>query len=222
MNYTFDFTPIFQAWGLLAQGAWATVYISAISMALGLVFGIVLTALRMAPLAPLRAFAIGYIELVRNTPFLVQVFFIYFGMPELGLRLNAMEAAILTMTLNCSAYIAEIVRSGVESIRPGQIEAGKALGLSTPDVYRFIVFRPAIRAVYPSLCSQFVLMMLNTSLVASISAQELTYAAQMIDNRTFRSFEVYFVLGAIYLVLSQLFSVGLSMIGRVYFSYPTK
>lgn len=159
---------------------------------------------------------------MRNTPFLVQVFFIYFGMPELGLRLNAMEAAILTMTLNCSAYIAEIVRSGVESIRPGQIEAGKALGLSTPDVYRFIVFRPAIRAVYPSLCSQFVLMMLNTSLVASISAQELTYAAQMIDNRTFRSFEVYFVLGAIYLVLSQLFSVGLSMIGRVYFSYPTK
>lgn len=222
MNYTFDFAPILQAWELLAKGAWATVYISAISMALGLVFGIVLTALRMAPFVPLRAFAIGYIELIRNTPFLVQVFFIYFGMPELGLRLNAMEAAILTMTLNCSAYIAEIVRSGVESIRPGQIEAGKALGLSTPDVYRFIVFRPAIRAVYPSLCSQFVLMMLNTSLVASISAQELTYAAQMIDNRTFRSFEVYFVLGAIYLVLSQLFSVGLGMIGRVYFSYPTK
>lgn len=222
MTYNFDFSPIFQAWGLLAQGTWATIYISALSMVLGLVLGVALTALRMAPFATLRAFAIGYIELIRNTPFLVQVFFIYFGMPELGLRLNAIEAAILTMTLNCSAYIAEIVRGGVESIRPGQIEAGKALGLSTPDVYRFIVFRPAIRAVYPSLSSQFILMMLNTSLVASISAQELTYAAQMIDNRTFRSFEVYFVLGAIYLVLSQLFSVGLSMISRVYFSYPTK
>ncbi|WP_136683944.1 amino acid ABC transporter permease [Falsirhodobacter xinxiangensis] len=220
--YDFDFAPVFQAWRLLAAGAWATVYISAISMALGLVFGIVLTAMRMAPVAALRSIAIGYIELIRNTPFLVQVFFIYFGMPELGLRLNAMEAAILTMTLNCSAYIAEIVRSGVESIRKGQIEAGRALGMSTPDVYRFIVFRPAIRAVYPSLCSQFILMMLNTSLVASISAQELTYAAQMIDNQTFRSFEVYFVLGAIYLILSQLFSLGLGLIGRTYFSYPTK
>ena len=219
MNYTFDFTPIFLNWPLLANGAWATVYISAISMALGLACGVILTALRMAPVTALRALAIGYIELVRNTPFLVQVFFIYFGMPELGLRMNAMEAAVLAMTLNCSAYVAEIVRSGVESIRKGQIEAGRALGLSTVDVYRFIVFRPAIRAVYPSLGSQFILMMLNTSLVASISAQELTYAAQMIDNQTFRSFEVYFVLGVIYLILSQLFSVGLRLIGRAYFSY---
>lgn len=222
MDYTFDFSPILQDWPLLARGIWATITISAIAMALGLVLGVVLTALRMAPLRPLRAFAIGYIELVRNTPFLVQVFFIFFGMPELGLRLNAMEAAVLAMTLNCSAYVAEIVRGGVESIRPGQIEAGRALGLSRLDVYRFIVFRPAIRAVYPSLCSQFILMMLNTSLVASISAQELTYAAQSIDNRTFRSFEVYFVLGAIYLTLSQLLSLGLRGIGRAYFSYPTK
>ncbi|MTH78414.1 amino acid ABC transporter permease [Paracoccus aestuariivivens] len=222
MDYSFDFAPVFQAWRLLAEGAWATTWISAISMAAGLVLGTILTAMRMAPVGVLRALAIGYIEIIRNTPFLVQVFFIFFGLPALGLRLDAMQAAILTMTLNCSAYIAEIVRSGVQSIRPGQIEAGKALGLPSFDVYRFIVFRPAIRAVYPSLCSQFILMMLNTSLVASISAQELTYAAQMIDNRTFRSFEVYFVLGAIYLALSQLFSLGLQLIGRSYFSYPTK
>jgi polar amino acid transport system permease protein len=110
----------------------------------------------------------------------------------------------------------------VQSIRPGQIEAGRALGLHTIDIYRFIVFRPAIRAVYPALCSQFILMMLNSSLVASVSAEELTYMAQTLDAQTFRSFEIYFVLGAIYLLLSQFFSVALQFIGRTYFSYPTK
>jgi polar amino acid transport system permease protein len=166
--------------------------------------------------------AFAYIELIRNTPFLVQVFFIFFGMPSLGVTLTATQAAILAMTLNCAAYAAEIVRGGVESIKKGQVEAGRALGLHTLDVYRFIIFRPAIRAVYPALCSQFILMMLNSSLVASVSAEELTYVGQMIDSETFRSFEVYFALGVIYLALSQFFSIVLQLIGRTYFSYPTK
>lgn len=178
--------------------------------------------MRISRLGPVRTIAIGYIEIIRNTPFLVQVFFIYFGMPTLGIKLGGEEAAILAMSLNCAAYAAEIVRGGVQSIRPGQIEAGRALGLHTIDIYRFIVFRPAIRAVYPALCSQFILMMLNSSLVASVSAEELTYMAQTLDAQTFRSFEIYFVLGAIYLLLSQFFSVALQFIGRTYFSYPTK
>ncbi|MFT0891328.1 amino acid ABC transporter permease [Pseudochelatococcus sp. G4_1912] len=222
MNYTFDFGPVLAAWPLLLEGAIQTLKISSISMVLGLSLGVVIMLMRTSTTKPIRAFAIGYIELIRNTPFLVQVFFIYFGMPSIGIRLTAEEAAILAMTMNCAAYAAEIVRGGVESIRPGQIEAGRALGLHTADVYRFIVFRPAIRAVYPALCSQFILMMLNSSLVASVSAEELTYVGQMIDTQTFRSFEVYFVIGAIYLALSQFFSIVLRGIGRTYFSYPTK
>lgn len=222
MNYSFDFGPIFADWPLLLEGMIQTLKFSSISMVLGLGLGIVIMLMRMSGVKPMRAFAIGYIELIRNTPFLVQVFFIYFGMPSLGIRLTAGEAAILAMTVNCAAYASEIVRGGVESIRKGQIEAGRALGLHTIDVYRFIVFRPAIRAVYPALCSQFILMMLNSSLVASISAEELTYVGQMIDTQTFRSFEVYFVIGAIYLALSQFFSIVLRLIGRTYFSYPVK
>jgi polar amino acid transport system permease protein len=191
-------------------------------MALGLMLGIVFMLMRMSSIRTVSRVAFAYIELIRNTPFLVQVFFIFFGMPSLGVTLTATQAAILAMTLNCAAYAAEIVRGGVESIKKGQVEAGRALGLHTLDVYRFIIFRPAIRAVYPALCSQFILMMLNSSLVASVSAEELTYVGQMIDSETFRSFEVYFALGVIYLALSQFFSIVLQLIGRTYFSYPTK
>lgn len=222
MQYSFDFAPVFAAWPMFLEGAIQTLRMSAISMVAGLALGIVFMLMRMSKLAAVRMIAVGYIELIRNTPFLVQVFFIYFGMPTLGIKLDGEEAAILAMSLNCAAYAAEIVRGGVQSIRPGQIEAGRALGLHTIDIYRFIVFRPAIRAVYPALCSQFILMMLNSSLVASVSAEELTYMAQTLDAQTFRSFEIYFVLGAVYLLLSQFFSVALQLVGRTYFSYPTK
>lgn len=222
MNYTFDFGPVLAAWPTLLEGVIGTLRMSSLSMVFGLSLGVVFMLMRLSNQKVLRIIAIGYIELIRNTPILVQVFFVFFGMPAIGIRLSGEQAAILAMTLNCAAYAAEIVRGGVQSIRPGQIEAGRALGMHTADIYRFIVFRPAIRAVYPALCSQFILMMLNSSLVSSVSAEELTYFAQTLDSQTFRSFEIYLTLGVIYLVLSQFFSAALSMIGRVYFSYPAK
>ncbi|UXT61194.1 amino acid ABC transporter permease (plasmid) [Agrobacterium fabrum] len=222
MNYTFDFAPVFAAWPSLLDGVIGTLKMSSLSMIFGLSLGIVFMMMRMSKQPALKAIAVGYIEMIRNTPILVQVFFVFFGMPAIGIRLSGEQAAILAMTLNCAAYAAEIVRGGVQSIRPGQIEAGRALGMHTVDIYRFIVFRPAIRAVYPALCSQFILMMLNSSLMSSVSAEELTYFAQTLDAQTFRSFEIYLTLGAIYLALSQFFSIALGMIGRVYFSYPAK
>lgn len=222
MNYNFDFEPVFAAWPMLLDGVIGTLKMSSLSMVFGLSLGIVFMLMRMSKQPALRTIAIGYIELIRNTPILVQVFFVFFGMPAIGIRLSGEQAAILAMTLNCAAYAAEIVRGGVQSIRPGQIEAGRALGLHTLDIYRFVVFRPAIRAVYPALCSQFILMMLNSSLMSSVSAEELTYFAQTLDAQTFRSFEIYLTLGVIYLTLSQFFSVALGTIGRVYFSYPVK
>lgn len=222
MSYTFDFAPVLAAWPMLVDGIAGTLRMSSLSMVMGLTLGIVFMLMRMSKQPALRALAIGYIETIRNTPILVQVFFVFFGMPAIGIRLSGEQAAILAMTLNCGAYAAEIVRGGVQSIRPGQIEAGRALGMHGLDIYRFIVFRPAIRAVYPALCSQFILMMLNSSLMSSVSAEELTYFAQTLDSQTFRSFEIYLTLGVIYLALSQFFSIALGMIGRVYFSYPAK
>jgi len=222
MSYIFDFTPVFAAWPMLVDGIIGTLRMSPLSMVMGLSLGIVFILMRMSKQPALKALAIGYIEMIRNTPILVQVFFVFFGLPAIGIRLSGEQAAILAMTLNCAAYAAEIVRGGVQSIRPGQIEAGRALGMHPLDIYRFIVFRPAIRAVYPALCSQFILMMLNSSLMSSVSAEELTYFAQTLDSQTFRSFEIYLTLGVIYLALSQFFSIALGMIGRVYFSYPAK
>ncbi|MDP9836328.1 polar amino acid transport system permease protein [Neorhizobium huautlense] len=222
MNYTFDFAPVLAAWPMLVDGILGTLRMSSLSMIFGLSLGIVFMLMRMSKQRTLKAIAIGYIELIRNTPILVQVFFVFFGMPALGIRLSGEQAAILAMTLNCAAYAAEIVRGGVQSIRPGQIEAGRALGMRVLDIYRFIVFRPAIRAVYPALCSQFILMMLNSSLMSSVSAEELTYFAQTLDSQTFRSFEIYLTLGIIYLALSQFVSIALGVLGRVYFSYPAK
>jgi polar amino acid transport system permease protein len=222
MNYTFDFSPVLAAWPMLMSGALQTLKLSALSMAFGMIFGIVIMLMRKSGLRAFRYAAVGYIELIRNTPFLVQIFFFFFGMPSLGIRLDAEQAAILAMTINCAAYTAEILRGGVESIRPGQIEAGKALGLHRIDIYRFVILKPAIRAVYPALCSQFILMTLNSSLVASISAEELTYMAQVIDARTFRSFEVYFIIGIVYFIISQAFSLFFQSIGKYYISYPTK
>jgi polar amino acid transport system permease protein len=222
MSYIFDFTPVFGAWPMLVDGIIGTLRMSSLSMVMGLSLGIVFMLMRMSKQPALKALSIGYIEMIRNTPILVQVFFVFFGLPAIGIRLSGEQAAILAMTLNCAAYAAEIVRGGVQSIRPGQIEAGRALGMHALDIYRFIVFRPAIRAVYPALCSQFILMMLNSSLMSSVSAEELTYFAQTLDSQTFRSFEIYLTLGVIYLALSQFFSIALGMIGRVYFSYPAK
>ncbi|WP_313665448.1 amino acid ABC transporter permease [Shinella sp.] len=222
MSYIFDFTPVFAVWPMLVDGIIGTLRMSSLSMVMGLSLGIVFMLMRMSKQPALKALAIGYIEMIRNTPILVQVFFVFFGLPAIGIRLSGEQAAILAMTLNCAAYAAEIVRGGVQSIRPGQIEAGRALGMHPLDIYRFIVFRPAIRAVYPALCSQFILMMLNSSLMSSVSAEELTYFAQTLDSQTFRSFEIYLTLGVIYLALSQFFSIALGMIGRIYFSYPAK
>ncbi len=162
----------------------------------------------------------AYVELVRNTPFLVQVFFIFFGLPALGVRLETDVCAVIALTLNGSAYAIEIVRAGIESIGHGQIEAGRALGLHPLQNFRLVVLPQALRAVLPPLGSQFILLLLNSSIVSVISADELTAAAQDIQGRTFRSFEAYIVAASIYLVLSTAFSALFAGISRLAFARP--
>ena len=144
------------------------------------------------PVELLRWLVQAYVEITRNTPFLVQVFVIYFGLPSLGVRLDSDVCAVLAMVLNGSAYTIEIVRAGIESIGHGQTEAARALGLHRLQTFRLIVLPQALKAVLPPLGSQFILLMLNSSIVSVISADELTAAAQDIQSRTFRSFEAVF------------------------------
>jgi polar amino acid transport system permease protein len=164
----------------------------------------------------------AFVELIRNTPFLVQIFFIYFALPLAGLRLDPTPTAIIALGINGGAYAIEIIRGGVQSISRGQVEAGLALGLHKAQVFRLIVLRPALRAIFPSLTSQFVLLTLTTSVASAISAYELTSVAQRIESDSFRSFEVYGTVTIFYLIMSWLMMRFFGVISARYFSYPVK
>jgi len=220
MNYVFEFSQVFAAWDELLAGALRTLWLSAISMVLGLAVAVLGALAKANGPTWLRRIIDGYIEVIRNTPFLIQIFMVFFGLPAIGLRLEADEAALLAMVINVGAYGIEIIRAGVESIPKGQIEAGRALGLRPLQIFRLVVLKPALQAVYPSLTSQFILLMLNSSVCSAIAANELTAAANDIQARNFRSFEVYFVVTAIYFAMSVMFWGIFTWIERTFLARP--
>jgi len=218
MTYQLHFESLSGYLDVLARGAALTIVLTAIATVAGLAIGVIGAAARRSALAPVRALAAVYVELIRNTPFLVQLFFIYFGLPSIGVKLTADEAALLAMTVNLGAYATEIVRAGIASIAKGQIEAGLSLGLSRRQVFLHVVLKPALAKIYPSLTSQFIIVMLGSSVISQISAEDLTYAANYIQSRNFRSFEVYFAVTAIYLVLAIAFRALFRGIGNRVFA----
>ena len=155
--------------------------------------------------------------MIRNTPFLLQLFFFFFGLPSLGVKMSANVAAFVAMTINGGAYAAEILRGGVLSIDRGQREAGRALGLTPFQVFRYIVLKPAMRATYPALTSQFVLLMLASSVTSQISAEELTAVANYIQSDTYRAFETYILVAIVYIILSLVMRAGFWLLGLVIF-----
>lgn len=217
MGYTFHFGDMWAVRDEFLQGALLTVQLSALSMVLSLVVAIFGALARTGGPRWLQWAVAAYVEFIRNTPFLVQVFVIFFGLPAFGIRLQAEVCAVIAMVLNGSAYTIEIIRAGIESITHGQVEAARALGLHKLQSFRLVVLPQALRAVVPPLGSQFILLMLNSSIVSVISAQELTAVAQDVQSRTFRSFEAYIVAAAIYLVLSLGFSGVFAAVERAAF-----
>ena len=217
LDYVFHFGDIWAARDELLLGALLTVRLSALAMVFSLVFAVAGAFGRTSGPAWLRMLIGGYVEVIRNTPFLVQIFLLYFGLPGLGLRLDANEGALIALILNGSAYTIEIVRAGIESVGRGQIEAAGALGLTNFRTFRLIVLPQALRVVVPPLGSQFILLMLNSSVCSVISADELTAAAQDVQGRTFRPFESFIAATLIYLTLSLLFSGAFAAVERVAF-----
>jgi polar amino acid transport system permease protein len=187
----------------LARGAVATLVLIAVAGLAGCVLSIGGAAARRSRMRPVRWLIEGYVELIRNTPFLVQLFFIFFGLPSIGVRLDPIVAAMLAMTINLAAYGTEIVGAGLDAVPVGQAEAGKALGLRPRQVFMKIVLPQAMRVIFPALASQVVIMMLESAAVSQIAVPELTYQADMLQARTFRSFETYLVVAAVYLALSM-------------------
>ena len=208
-----QFNVVLQYHDELLRGLWLTIQLSLASIVLGTALGIGAASIRQTGGRAVRTAIDVYVEVVRNTPFLIQLFIIFFGLPSLGLRIGATSAALIAMTLNLGAYSTEIVRAGIESIHRSQIEAGEALGLTRLQIYRHVILAPAVAKVWPSLCSQFVLMMLASSVTSAISTQDLAAAAALIKSQTFRSFEVYIVVTLIYLALALGLRALLALLG---------
>jgi polar amino acid transport system permease protein len=222
VHYSFQFGDVLAAWPLLLKGTWITVQLSFTATVLGLCVAIICAWAKTSGPAPLRWIVQAYIELIRNTPFLVQLFFFFFALPAIGLRWSPYTAALVAMVINLGAYATEILRAGIESIPRGQIEAGFALSLKPHQVFRLVILKPALRAIFPALSSQFILLMLTSAVVSAISADDLTSVAANLQSKTFRSFEIYIVVTLIYLALAVSFSAIFRAIQRRLLSYPDR
>lgn len=222
MNYEFEFGDVFAYWPELLDGTINTLVLSALAMVIGMVIAVAGALAKTSGPPWLRRLMSVYVEAIRNTPFLIQIFMIFFGLPSIGIRLSSNVAALLALAVNFGAYGIEIIRAGIESIPKGQIEAGKSLGMRPLQVFRYVILKPAIQAIYPSLTSQFILMMLNSSVCSVIAATELTAAAGDIQSRTFRSFEVYFIATCIYFLLSLVFWSAFAVIERTVLRKPAR
>lgn len=197
-----DFGAVLAEWPLLLRGLVATAVLTAVSAVVGVALGVACAWARSWGPRPLAMAVAAYVELIRNTPFIVQLFFLFFGLPSLGVRLSPEAASVLAMVINLGAYAAEIVRAGVDATPRGQIEAGYSLALSRAQVFTRVVLPPALSRVWPALTSQIVIVMLGSAVCGQIAAQELSYYANLIQSRNFRAFEAYIVATLLYLALA--------------------
>jgi len=202
MRIELDFISVLTEWPLLVKGVAWTVGLTSVSTVLGLLLGVALAWSRVYGNFFLRALAGSYVESIRNTPFIVQLFFIYFGLPAMGVRLSPEVASIVAMVVNLSAYATEIIRAGIEATPKGQIEAGMSLALKPGQIFLHVVLPPALRKVWPALVSQIIIVMLGSAVCGQISTEELSHAANLIQSRNFRAFEAFIIATLTYLSLA--------------------
>lgn len=208
-----DFLVVLAQWPMLLKGLALTVLLTAIAAPVGSGLGIACAWARLHGPVWLRLVVGSYVELIRNTPFIIQLFFIFFGLPALGVKLSAETASILAMVLNLGAYACEIVRAGIESTPPGQIEAAKSLALNRWQIFTRVVLPPSLARVWPALVSQIIIVMLGSAVCGQISTEEISYAANLISSRTFRSMESYILVTVVYLAFAVLLRQALNWAG---------
>src|SRR6201991_1016461 len=202
MSFSLDFSSLWPYWPVFLNGAWLTLKMTAVAIFFGVILGTLVAFAKRSRYKLLSRVCAIYIETVRNTPFLVQIFLLFFGLASAGIHLPTFTAAVLAMIINIGAYAAEIIRAGLESIPRGQIEAAECLGLSKWRIGWHVMLQPSIEKVYPALTSQFLLMMQASAMASQISAEELTAVANTVQSDTFRSLETYLVVAALYVILS--------------------
>jgi polar amino acid transport system permease protein len=205
----FDFSSIMPRMSLFLAGTAVTVESSALALFFGTLLGLAVGIARVIPFSPVQWAAAAYIFVIRGTPSLIQLFFIYFGLPALGVNFSAMTAGVIGLSLNSAGYVGEIVRGGIEAIPAGQWEAGRVLGLSYAQSMRFIILPQAVRGMLPAFANEFSTLIKESSLLSTLAIAELTMVGQQVRSVTYASFETFIVVGAIYLFLTT--TVGLCL-----------
>lgn len=202
MRIELDFIAVLAQWPLLAKGVVWTIGLTIIASIVGVAVGVVFAWTRSHG-APTFKWVVGtYVELIRNTPFIVQLFFVYFGLPAAGVKLSPEMASIIAMVINLTAYATEIIRAGIDATPKGQVEAALSLAMNRAQTFVRVVLPPALRKVWPALVSQIIIVMLGSAVCGQISTEELSYAANLIQSRNFRAFEAYIIATLIYLALA--------------------
>ncbi|MCZ2495640.1 ABC transporter permease subunit [Xylophilus sp. Kf1] len=202
MRIELDFPAVLAEWPLLLTGVGWTVGLTAVATVIGLAGGVAFAWSRSSGPTWLKALVGTYVELIRNTPFIVQLFFIFFGLPAAGVKLSPETASVIAMVVNLSAYATEIIRAGIDATPRGQIEAAQSLAMSRMQIFLRVVLPPALAKVWPSMTGQIIIVMLGSAVCGQISTPELSYAANLIHSRNFRAFEASIVATLIYLLLS--------------------
>ncbi len=219
MQTALQFGPVFVHFDKLLIGLWQTLQLAAISITFGFIIGTLGAVGRSFGPRWVSLPVAAYVELIRNTPLLIQLYFVYFTLPLIGFKFTSNTAAIIALSIHLGAYTTEIMRAGIETVPKGQIEAARSLGLSPYLIMRLVILKQAARAVYPSLSAQFILQLMGTSIVGAIAAEELTAIANNLVMQTFRSFEIYILLAVIYFVVIQATSLLFAGIGRLLFRW---
>ena len=201
MNFNLDL--VVTSFPLLLLGAGVTIKITVMSVALGVLIGLFVGIARICRVKPLRFLAAVYVDFFRGTPLLVQIFLFYFAVPVItGQRIDPYVAAVGSCGINSGAYVAEIVRAGIQSIDDGQMEAGRSLGMTWAQTMRYIIVPQAIKRVIPPLGNEFIALLKDSSLVSVIGFEELTRRGQLIIAKTYGSLEIWFSVAIIYLVMT--------------------
>ncbi|HEX8045911.1 amino acid ABC transporter permease [Rhizobium sp.] len=217
MRYHFDFGWIAEYYPVLIKGVLVTIELTLVGAVVGIALGIACAWARALGPRWLKPIVAAYVELIRNTPFLIQLFFIFFGLPGIGIHMSEITAANLAMIVNLGAYSCEIIRAGIQATPRGQFEAGASLAMTPFETFRHVILVPSLQRIWPALSSQVVIVMLGSAVVSQIAAEDLTFAANFIQSRSFRAFEAYFVSTAIYLLLAIILRQLLAAAGNLIF-----
>ena len=219
MHYVFHFQSIWNNKEVFLSGALVTLHLAVLAMLIGTVLGIIGAVARNSHVRAARAASSAAVEVLRNTPLLVQIYIWYFGLGVLRIDVPPYWSVVIALGVNNGGYLTEIIRAGIEAIKPQQIKAGLSMGMSGLQVFRYIIIMPAIAIVFPAVSNQFVISVLMSALAMIIGVQDLTYQAVYLQAHTFRSIETYIVVIILYIILSKAIVLFSEYMDRKLFKY---